>query len=125
MSDENVLGYIVCHECLEPKKIIQGMGKRARFLRAKCSCGASNLTGEAIQKKWRQHKTLNDVQAEIEQLKSPTPLKQEEIQAEDLEQTKHQVKTSEQDAEPSSIAKWVFGGLLAAFGVGFTKLARA
>ncbi|WP_342606965.1 hypothetical protein [Vibrio tritonius] len=121
-QEDKVLGYVLCRDCMTPKQIIQGSGKRARFLRAKCECGASMLTGAKIQAKWAKYKTLEEVQAQIKELTTPTPLPKQEVTPADLEQTK---QPSQSQTKPSGAVAWVIGGALAAFGLGFAKLAKA
>ncbi|EGQ8172100.1 hypothetical protein GYL69_000110 [Vibrio vulnificus] len=67
--DEEILGYLPCSKCKTPKKIIQGQGKRARFLRARCKCGPDCRTGEDIQAYFATYKPLE----EVEQMLKPTP----------------------------------------------------
>lgn len=120
-NDENILGYIVCHDCMTPKQIIQGQGKRARFVRAKCECGSSNLTGAAIQKKWRNYKTLDEIKAEIQKISEPTPKPEFETDSQDLQQTSQSMAKT----EPAGFGKWLIGGTLAIVGLGTAKLLRA
>ena len=123
-EQEKILGYVLCRDCMTPKQIIQGSGKRARFLRAKCECGASMLTGEKIQAKWAKYKTLEEVQAQIQELTTPTPLPKEEVTPADLEQHS-QPQPQPTPKAPSGSVGWLIGGALAVFGLGFAKLARA
>lgn len=65
MSDPNVLGYIICQTCKEPKAIKQGTGKRARFVHGRCSCGPDMRTGAAAQAEMKAHLPLAEVQAQL------------------------------------------------------------
>ncbi|WP_120511976.1 hypothetical protein [Photobacterium salinisoli] len=65
MSDPNVLGYIVCQTCKEPKAIKQGTGKRSRFVHGRCSCGPDMRTGTAAQVEMKAHLPLEEVQAQL------------------------------------------------------------
>ncbi|EGR2797607.1 hypothetical protein DU976_17300 [Vibrio navarrensis] len=101
--DENVVGYLPCRVCQSPKKIIQGKGKRARFLRARCKCGPDCRTGEEIQAVWANHKTLEEVEAILNPVNETTPEPEPEPE--------QQEKPKEEDAKPGGFARFAVGGL--------------
>jgi len=72
MENENeILGYIKCNTCNEPKAIKQGKGKRAKFVHARCSCGPDTRTGVQAQAELNAFKPLAEIQAEIAQQNKP------------------------------------------------------
>lgn len=74
MENENeILGYVVCRTCLNPKAIKQGKGKRAAFVHGRCECGPDTRTGKAAQVEMKAFKPLDEIQSEIEVLKAPKP----------------------------------------------------
>lgn len=75
-NEPEILGYILCKTCNEPKAIKQGKGKRKNFVHGRCSCGPDTRTGAAAQRELRAFKPLADVQLEIAPkpiLKEPKP----------------------------------------------------
>ncbi|MCJ0813256.1 hypothetical protein [Vibrio vulnificus] len=100
--DEVILGYLPCHTCKTPKKIIQGQGKRARFLRARCKCGPDCRTGEEIQAHFAKYKTLE----EVEQMLKPTPEPEKEAEQEKGPEPQNNKTTSAN----SNAAKFLIGG---------------
>ena len=69
----DILGYVVCTTCLEPKAVKQGTGKRKAYVHARCSCGPDPRTGAKAQSELKAYKPLEEVEAEIEALKKPKP----------------------------------------------------
>lgn len=65
-----ILGYVVCKDCMTPKSVRQGTGKRAAYLVGRCECGTDSKTKEIPQKIMSQYKPLAEVEAEIERLKA-------------------------------------------------------
>ncbi|MGF1716118.1 hypothetical protein L4D08_14675 [Photobacterium chitinilyticum] len=72
-SENEILGFVVCRTCLNPKAIKQGKGKRAAFVHGRCECGPDTRTGKAAQVEMKAFKPLEEVQSEIEVLKAPKP----------------------------------------------------
>ncbi|KMV29068.1 hypothetical protein AB733_20030 [Photobacterium swingsii] len=70
-NETEILGYVVCRTCLNPKSIKQGKGKRAAFVHGRCECGPDTRTGKAAQVEMKAFKPLEEVQSEIEVLKTP------------------------------------------------------
>lgn len=70
-NETEILGYVVCRTCLNPKSIKQGKGKRAAFVHGRCECGPDTRTGKAAQVEMKAFKPLEEVQYEIEVLKTP------------------------------------------------------
>ncbi|CCN85486.1 conserved hypothetical protein [Vibrio nigripulchritudo SFn27] len=112
--EKEILGYVVCRTCLTPKAIMQGTGKRANYVYGRCECGLDNRTGAAAQKKMRAYKTLEEVQAEIEQLKNPEP------EPEPQPESKHVVNQPQPDSEskPMGTAAYVGIGAVTGFVLG-------
>lgn len=92
------IGYKPCKKCLSLKSILQGQGKRARFLYAKCSCGIDQRTGEAVQASFADNMSKEDAQAALEIIKQPKPNETE-------------------PKEKSSKAPWIIAGVLGVFGL--------
>lgn len=63
--DAEILGYIECNTCHEPKGVKQGKGKRRNFVHGRCSCGPDNRTGKAVQDELKAFKPLDIVKAVI------------------------------------------------------------
>ncbi|ELV8742269.1 hypothetical protein ACWOK6_004251 [Vibrio vulnificus] len=99
--DEEILGYLPCSKCKTPKKIIQGQGKRARFLRARCKCGPDCRTGEDIQAYFATYKPLE----EVEQMLKPTP--EPVTEPESVPEPQNNKTTTSAN---SSAAKFIIGG---------------
>ncbi|WP_299021525.1 hypothetical protein [uncultured Photobacterium sp.] len=72
-NETEILGFVVCRTCLNPKAIKQGKGKRAAFVHGRCECGPDTRTGKAAQVEMKAFKPLEEVQSEIELLKAPKP----------------------------------------------------
>lgn len=70
-NETEILGYVVCRTCLNPKSIKQGKGKRAAFVHGRCECGPDTRTGKAAQMEMKAFKPLDEVKSEIEALKTP------------------------------------------------------
>lgn len=60
-----ILGYVICNTCKEPKSVKQGKGKRARFVYARCSCGLDTRTGKSAQAELNAFKPLEEIEADI------------------------------------------------------------
>ncbi|WP_050937704.1 hypothetical protein [Vibrio harveyi] len=69
--EKEILGYITCRTCMTPKAIMQGTGKRERYVYGRCECGVDNRTGTAAQSKMKRVKPLEEIQEEIEALNQP------------------------------------------------------
>lgn len=66
MENENeILGYVLCKTCNEPKSVKQGKGKREKFVHARCSCGPDTRTGAKAQTELSAFKPLAEIEAEI------------------------------------------------------------
>lgn len=65
-NEAEILGYIRCRTCNQPKSVKQGKGKRSKFVHARCSCGPDTRTGAAAQSELMQYKPLQEVEKEIE-----------------------------------------------------------
>lgn len=66
MENENeILGYVICNTCNEPKSVKQGTGKRIKFVHARCSCGPDTRTGKQAQAELNAFKPLAEIEAEI------------------------------------------------------------
>lgn len=65
-SSADILGYIHCTTCDEPKEIKQGKGKRSRFVYGRCKCGPDQRTGVAAQTELSAFKPLDMVKGLIE-----------------------------------------------------------
>lgn len=70
-NETEILGYVLCKTCNQPKSVKQGKGKRARFVHARCSCGPDTRTGAAAQAELSKYKPLAEVEAEIGQQNKP------------------------------------------------------
>ncbi|MFT5879577.1 MAG: hypothetical protein ACI86X_000681 [Moritella sp.] len=66
-----ILGYILCKTCKEPKAIKQGKGKRKNYVHGRCACGPDTRTGIAAQAELSAFKPLADVQSDIAALATP------------------------------------------------------
>ncbi|MDE1323872.1 hypothetical protein L9W97_01895 [Vibrio aestuarianus] len=93
------IGFKPCKKCLSLKSILQGQGKRARFLYAKCSCGIDQRTGEAVQASFADNMSREEAQAALETMKQPKPT------------------DNEPPKEKSSKAPWIIAGVLGVFGL--------
>lgn len=61
----DILGYIECNTCKDPKAIKQGKGKRKNFVHGRCQCGPDTRTGVAAQTELNAFKPLDIVKALI------------------------------------------------------------
>ena len=62
-SSAEILGYIGCHTCNEPKAIKRCKGKRKNFVMGNCGCGSDQRTGKAAQAELNAFKPLDVVEA--------------------------------------------------------------
>lgn len=65
-NETEILGYIKCNTCNEPKAIKQGKGKRQKFVHGRCACGPDTRTGVAAQAELSAFKPLAVIQREID-----------------------------------------------------------
>ncbi|WP_210473928.1 hypothetical protein [Vibrio crassostreae] len=70
-NETQILGYVQCRTCSQPKAIKQGKGKRAAFVHGRCECGPDTRTGKAAQAEMKAFKSLEEVQADIEAINNP------------------------------------------------------
>jgi len=98
-NEKTVLGYIVCHDCMTPKAIYQGSGKRIKYVYGRCTCGMDNRTGKSAQEKMSTFKPLEDVQAEIEAIKANKLAKQTQSEP----QSKDNNEPQPQGNQPQSV----------------------
>ncbi|WP_017191177.1 hypothetical protein [Vibrio harveyi] len=106
--EKEILGYITCRTCMTPKAIMQGTGKRERYVYGRCECGVDNRTGTAAQSKMKRVKPLEEIQEEIEALNQPKVEPKQEPQPE----PKPVVNQPQPDSEPKPM------GTAACVGIG-------
>ncbi len=130
-NNTEILGYILCKTCKEPKAIKQGKGKRKNYVHGRCACGPDTRTGIAAQAELSAFKPLTDVQSDMAALATPAAKPNvteiipnpKGIIAEKETETKPNLKPStetENDAEMGTIAcvgvgamvGLIFGGLI-------------
>ncbi|UAB72383.1 hypothetical protein INR79_24305 [Vibrio sp. SCSIO 43132] len=71
VSNKNpILGYIACPDCLTPKSIRQGTGKRKAYYVGRCECGTDNRTATVPQQLMSQYKPLEEVEAELAMMRA-------------------------------------------------------
>lgn len=70
-ESDDILGYVVCHTCQNPKAIKQGKGKRSAFVHGRCDCGPDTRTGKAAQAEMKAFQPLETVQAQIDEMSQP------------------------------------------------------
>lgn len=105
MSEPNILGYVVCHTCNEPKAIKQGTGKRKAFVHGRCSCGPDTRTGAAAQAELSAYRPLDAVEAELLALNAvPEPITEpnqteSDTQSEPKPETKPETKPNPIEGE--------------------------
>lgn len=116
---EQVLGYLPCSVCQSPKQIIQGQGKRARFLRARCQCGPDMRTGAAIQAQWAQYQSLEAVEAIL----NPSLPDLQSDSESDLENQPEKNHPAPQGG--GNVARLAVGGICFVLGTVTAKLLRA
>lgn len=133
-NEKQTLGYIVCQDCMTPKAIYQGNGRRSNYVYGRCECGPDNRTKAPAQKVMKAYKPLADVQAQIESLKQPLvsePEPVEEIQPavepETITQLSESVSTKESDseAETNPLLKWLIIPVVAGAAIGIGKAIKA
>lgn len=106
--EKEILGYITCRTCMTPKAIMQGTGKREKYVYGRCECGVDNRTGTAAQSKMKGVKPLEEIQAEIEALNQSKAEPKPEPQPE----PKPVVNQPQPDSEPKPM------GTAACVGIG-------
>ncbi|PKG39709.1 hypothetical protein [Psychromonas sp. Urea-02u-13] len=125
MENKNeILGYIKCNTCKEPKSVKQGTGKRIKYVHARCSCGPDTRTGAMAQAELKTFKPLEEIEAEISLQNKPL----DECNIVNIKSNKEPVKYSQKQVEkpviktggmstPASVGVGVvvglcFGGLI-------------
>ncbi|WP_070964729.1 hypothetical protein [Vibrio sonorensis] len=119
--EKEILGYITCRTCMTPKAIMQGSGKREKYVYGRCECGVDNRTGSAAQSKMKGFKSLADIELEIETIKNGKP-KLNEPKPEPQTEPKPVVNQPQPDSEPKpmgtaacvgigAVAGFVLGGV--------------
>ncbi|CAM3991164.1 hypothetical protein VA7868_04604 [Vibrio aerogenes CECT 7868] len=97
----DILGYVLCRTCHQPKAIKQGKGKRAAFVHGRCECGPDTRTGKAAQAEMKAYQSLEAVQAQIEAMKQPEPEQTESLPIQTEKQTQSPTEP-ETKQEPQS-----------------------
>lgn len=117
--EKEILGYITCRTCMTPKAIMQGSGKREKYVYGRCECGVDNRTGSAAQSKMKGFKSLADIELEIETIKNGKP-KLNEPKAEPQPEPKPVVNQPQPDSElkPMGTAACVGIGAVTGFVLG-------
>lgn len=64
-NESEVLGFVLCKTCNQPKSVKQGKGKRINFVNARCICGLDTRTGKSAQAELKAFKPLVEIEAEI------------------------------------------------------------
>lgn len=113
--EKEILGYITCRTCMTPKVIMQGSGKREKYVYGRCECGVDNRTGSAAQSKMKGFKSLADIELEIETVKNGKPKLNEPILEPQSELTSI-VNQSQSDCESDNESKPI--GTAACVGIG-------
>jgi hypothetical protein len=133
-NEREILGYVICHDCMTPKAIMQGSGKRANYVYGRCECGPDNRTKPTAQKVMKAYKPLADVQAQIESLNQPVISEPEPVDVEEKEtspeistQLSESVGTKESDSEPETnpLLKWLIIPVVAGAAIGIGKAIKA
>jgi|GEM_PF-2304661 len=70
-NNNPILGYVLCKDCMSPKSVRQGSGKRAAYFVGRCECGTDNKTAKVPQSIMSQFKPLEDVEAELAAINTP------------------------------------------------------
>jgi hypothetical protein len=133
-NEREILGYVVCHDCMTPKAIMQGSGKRANYVYGRCECGPDNRTKPTAQKVMKAYQPLEGVQAQIEALTAPIeseplPVERERdpIEPPTSTQLSESVGTKESDSEPETnpLLKWLIIPVVAGAAIGIGKAIKA
>lgn len=119
-NETEILGYIKCNTCNEPKAIKQGKGKRQKFVHGRCACGPDTRTGTAAQAELSAFKPLEEIEAQIAQQNKPN----EECNIVNIKPNKDSQKTVEKPVKKTGemgtaasvgvgvVAGLFFGGLI-------------
>lgn len=119
-NETQILGYVQCRTCLQPKAIKQGKGKRAAFVHGRCECGPDTRTGKAAQAEMKAFKSLEEVQADIEAINNPVV--EEQPTAIETEKETESKPKNETEPKPITTVKCVgIGAVLGLFFGGVIK----
>ncbi|MCG9599698.1 hypothetical protein L1D16_01895 [Vibrio sp. Isolate31] len=117
-NETQILGYVQCRTCSQPKAIKQGKGKRAAFVHGRCECGPDTRTGKAAQDEMKAFKSLEEVQADIEAINNPVV----EAQPKAIEPETESKPKNESELKPITTVKCVgIGAVLGLFFGGVIK----
>ncbi|SHO55118.1 hypothetical protein [Vibrio quintilis] len=127
MTDStDILGYVVCRTCQQPKAIKQGKGKRAAFVHGRCECGPDTRTGKAAQAEMKTFQPLEVVQAQIEAMKQPEPEPQpESLPVQTEKQTESETKPEPQSKPVTTVKCVGIGAVLGLVCGGIIKTIKA
>ncbi|MCC4774990.1 hypothetical protein AB4077_19300 [Vibrio cyclitrophicus] len=114
-NETQILGYVQCRTCSQPKAIKQGKGKRAAFVHGRCECGPDTRTGKAAQAEMKAFKSLEEVQADIEAINNPVV----EAQPMAIEPEKETESKPKNETEPKPITTVKCVGIGAVLGLFF------
>lgn len=114
-NETQILGYVQCRTCSQPKAIKQGKGKRAAFVHGRCECGPDTRTGKAAQAEMKAFKSLDEVQADIETINKPVV----EAQPMVIEPEKETESKPKNESEPKPITTVKCVGIGAVLGLFF------
>lgn len=132
-SENEILGYVLCKTCNEPKSVKQGTGKRSNFVYARCSCGVDTRTGKCAQAELSAFKPLAEIEAEItlqnKPLDEPNIVNIKPIDKPNTETVndsqKEVNKPVKKSGDMSTSASVGVGVMVGLFFGGFVKLIRA
>lgn len=114
-NETQILGYVQCRTCSQPKAIKQGKGKRAAFVHGRCECGPDTRTGKAAQDEMKAFKSLEEVQADIEVINNLVV----EAQPKSVEPEKETESKPKNESEPKPITTVKCVGIGAVLGLFF------
>ena len=128
-NDNDVLGYVVCNTCKEPKSVKQGKGKRAKFVFARCTCGLDTRTGKQAQIELKAFKSLEEIQSQIvannEPLDKPNNEEVKPNNKPNNETVKKEVEPAKNAGSSGTVASVGAGVVVGLFFGGLIKLVKA